>query len=171
MSAIAPHPSRLKVILAFATIYLVWGSTYYFIREALDGFPPFLLGGVRFMSAGLLMLAWCAVMGTDIRPKRDLGGASLVGVLLLFVGNGIVVWTEQSIPSSVVAIMIASAPLWFVLLDRAHWNVNFRSGSTLLGVLAGLAGVFLLFSEDLTGPVGQRRFFTGHDRAGAADHL
>ncbi|MFZ1686351.1 MAG: EamA family transporter [Flavobacteriales bacterium] len=142
-------PSRLKVYLAFAAIYLIWGSTYFFIREALDGFPPFMLGGLRFISASVLMLGWCAVTGVDVRPKGDLKNAAIVGVLLLLVGNGVVVWTEQTIPSSVVAIMIASAPLWFVLLDRPNWGINFRSPSTMLGVLAGFCGVLVLFGKEI----------------------
>ncbi|MBP6699243.1 MAG: EamA family transporter, partial [Flavobacteriales bacterium] len=72
-------PTRLKVYLAFAAIYLIWGSTYFFIREALDGFPPFMLGGLRFTSAAVLMLGWCAVTGVDIRPKGDLKNAAIVG--------------------------------------------------------------------------------------------
>jgi len=145
----ATTPTRLKVYLAFAAIYIIWGSTYFFIREALDGFPPFMLGALRFLVAGGLMLAWCAARGVSIRPKGDLRNVALIGFLLLFVGNGVVVWTEQTIPSSVVAIMIASAPLWFVLLDRPNWRANFRSASTMLGVLAGFIGVVLLFSEKI----------------------
>ena len=62
------EPSRLKVYLAFAAIYLIWGSTYFFIREALDGFPPFMLGGIRFLVAAVLMFAWCLATGVSIRP-------------------------------------------------------------------------------------------------------
>lgn len=142
-------PTRLKVYLAFAAIYLIWGSTYFFIREALDGFPPFMLGGLRFLVAALLMFAWCLVTGQSIRPGKDLRNAAITGILLCFVGNGAVVWVEQSIPSSVVAIVIAVAPLSFILLDKPQWRVNFRSFPTLLGVVAGFAGVLLLFSEKI----------------------
>ncbi len=143
-------PERWRVVLAFAAIYLIWGSTYYFIREALTGFPPMLLGGFRFATAGLLMLGWCALTGQDIRPGRALGLAALVGVLWLFVGNGVVVWVERTLPSSVVAILIAVAALSFVLLDRRLWSVNLRSPSGLLGVVGGFAGVWLLFSGRLS---------------------
>lgn len=146
----ASVPERWRVILAFAAIYLIWGSTYFFIREALTGFPPMLLGGLRFAIAGLLMLGWCAATGLDIRPGRALGSAALVGLLLLFVGNGVVVWVERTLPSSVVAILIAVAPLSFVLLDRPQWGVNLRSPSVLLGVVGGFAGVWLLFSGRLS---------------------
>jgi drug/metabolite transporter (DMT)-like permease len=149
MSA-AEEPSRLKIYLAFAAIYLIWGSTYFGIREALTGFPPFMLGGLRFAVASVLMFAWCIASGTRIIPGRDLWKSLLAGFLLLFVGNGAVVWAQQTIPSSVVAITIAVAPLSFTLLDKPQWGVNFRSPATLLGVLAGIVGVWLLFSERLS---------------------
>ncbi len=140
---------RYKVLLAFAAIYIIWGSTYFFIREALNGFPPMMLGGLRFVTAATLMLAWCLASGQRIAPGRDLRNATITGILLLFVGNGVVVWVEQSIPSSVVAIMIAVAPLAFVLLDKPQWSVNFRSWSVLLGIVAGFIGIWLLFSEKI----------------------
>lgn len=146
MESAAP---RSKVLLAFAAVYIIWGSTYFFIREALDGFPPMMLGGFRFVTAATLMLAWCLATGQRIAPGRDLRNAAITGVLLLFVGNGVVVWVEQTIPSSVVAIMIAVAPLAFVLLDKPQWSVNFRSWSVLLGVVAGFIGIWLLFSEKI----------------------
>ncbi len=140
---------RFKVVLAFAAVYIIWGSTYFFIREALDDFPPMMLGGLRFVTAATLMLTWCLVTGQNIAPGRDLRNAAITGFLLLFVGNGVVVWVEQTIPSSVVAIMIAVAPLSFVLLDKPQWSVNFRSWSVLLGIVAGFIGIWLLFSEKI----------------------
>lgn len=143
------EPSRLKVYLAFAAIYIIWGSTYFFIREALDGFPPFMLGGLRFLVAAIFMFAWCLATGVSVRPGKDLKNAVVTGFLLCFVGNGAVVWVEQSIASSVVAIVIAVAPLSFIVLDRPQWSVNFRSWNTLLGVVAGFGGVLLLFCEKI----------------------
>ncbi|MBL8002742.1 MAG: EamA family transporter [Flavobacteriales bacterium] len=142
-------PSRLRIYLAFAAIYLIWGSTYYFIQVALRGFPPFMLGGLRFLTAAAMLFGWSLATGVSIRPGRDLRTAIITGFLLCFVGNGAVVWVEQSIASSVVAIVISVAPLSFVVLDRPQWPVNFRSWNTLLGVVAGFAGVLLLFSEKL----------------------
>lgn len=143
------EPARLKVYLAFAAIYLIWGSTYFFIREALDGFPPFMLGGLRFLVAAGLLFAWCLATGVSIRPGKDLKNAAITGFLLCYVGNGAVVWVEQSIASSVVAIVIAVAPLSFIVLDRPQWSVNLKSWNTLLGVVAGFGGVLLLFSEKI----------------------
>ena len=142
-------PSRSKVYLAFAAIYIIWGSTYFFIREALDGFPPFMLGGIRFLVAAALMFTWCIATGVPIKPGGDLKNAAITGLLLCLIGNGAVVWVEQTIPSSVVAIVIAVAPLSFVVMDKPNWRVNFRSWSVLLGIVAGFAGVLLLFSEKI----------------------
>ncbi len=143
------QPSRLKVYLAFAAIYIIWGSTYFGIREALTGFPPFMLGGLRFAVASALMFAWCGVQRVPFAPDKHLWKVLIAGFLLLFAGNGAVVWAQQTIPSSVVAITIAVAPLVFTLLDKPQWKVNFRSPATLGGIVAGIIGVWLLFSERL----------------------
>ncbi len=144
------EPSRLKVYLAFAAIYIIWGSTYFGIREALTGFPPFMLGGVRFAVASVLMFGWCGVQRVPFLPPSGLWKVIVAGFLLLFAGNGAVVWAQQTIPSSVVAITIAVAPLVFTLLDKPQWKVNFRSPATLGGIVAGIIGVWLLFSERLS---------------------
>ena len=147
--ATTKHPSSLMVIAAFATVYIVWGSTYFFIQEALHGFPPQLLGILRFSIAGLLLMTWCVIKGEKIFVKKDMLNAAVVGLILLFVGNGIVIWVEQTIPSAMAAIMVSSAPLWFVLLDKQKWSVNFKSKRTITGLVLGFVGVVLLFSEPL----------------------
>jgi len=140
-------PSTLLVVLAFATVYVVWGSTYFFIQKALTGFPPFILGTFRFITAGLLMMAWCILKGEKVFKVTNIKPAIITGLLLLFVGNGVVIWVEQFLPSAMVAIMVSSSPLWFVLLDQPKWKENLHSKSTILGLIIGFAGVVLLFSE------------------------
>jgi len=142
--------SPLMVILAFAIVYLVWGSTYFFIQMAVKGFPPFILGAFRFILAGLLMAGWCIIKGEKLFAIRGIKHAAISGILLLFFGNGIIIWVEQSMPSAMVAITVSSAPLWFVLLDKPKWSENFRSKSIIAGMLIGLAGVILLFSEQIS---------------------
>ncbi len=149
--SVSNEPSNVKVYLAFAAIYIIWGSTYYGIREALTGFPPFMLGGLRFALASALMFAWCAISGVRLSAGTDQWKPLLAGFLLLFMGNGAVVWAQRSIPSSVAAITIAVAPLSFTLLDKPMWRSNFRNPATLIGILAGIVGVWLLFSERLSG--------------------
>ena len=140
-------PSTLLVAIAFATVYIVWGSTYFFIQKALVGFPPFFLGAFRFIVSGLLMMAWAVLQGEKVFSMAAIKPAIITGLLLLFVGNGVVIWVEQFLPSAMVAIMISSSPLWFVLLDKPKWQENFNNKSTIIGLVIGFAGVVLLFSE------------------------
>jgi drug/metabolite transporter (DMT)-like permease len=146
-------PSTLLVVLAFATVYIVWGSTYFFIQKALSSFPPFFLGALRFIAAAILMMAWCFFQGEKVFDARVAKPAIVSGLLLLFIGNGIVIWVEQFLPSGMVAIMVSSSPLWFVLLDKPKWNQNLSNKSTIIGLLIGFGGVALLFSQQLSSAV------------------
>jgi len=143
--------STLMVVLAYATVYIVWGSTYFFIQKALSGFPPFLLGSLRFIAAGLLMMGWCLIKGENIFDLSTLKSAAVSGLLLLFVSNGIVIWVEQFLPSAMVAIMVSTTPMWFILLDKPKWGENLGSRSTIIGLSIGFTGVIILFSERVIG--------------------
>lgn len=138
------------VIIAFATVYIVWGSTYYFIEVAVQGgIPPFLLGAFRFLIAGIIMMAWCIFKGEKIFVSKNIFHASISGILLLFGGIGSVIWIEQTLPGGMVAIMVSSQPIFFVLLDVPNWSSNFRSKAIITGLVIGFAGVILLFSSQL----------------------
>ncbi|MEO6453930.1 MAG: EamA family transporter [Ginsengibacter sp.] len=141
--------SPFMVILAFAVVYIVWGSTYFFIQRAEKGFPALILGAFRFIAAGVLMLGWSLLKKENLFVKKDIKNAIVCGILMLFIGNGVVIWVEQYLPSAVVAIMVSSAPVWFVLLDKPMWKQNFSSKSILAGLIIGFAGVILLFSEKI----------------------
>jgi drug/metabolite transporter (DMT)-like permease len=95
------------------------------------------------------MIAWCLVKGEKIFDRKIMKNALVTGLCLLFIGNGIVIWVEQTLPSAMAAIMVSSAPLWFVVLDKPKWKINFRSRRTVAGLLLGFAGVILLFGERL----------------------
>ncbi|MEZ0076597.1 EamA family transporter [Planotetraspora sp. GP83] len=132
----------IRVWLALAAVYIVWGSTYLGIRIAIESVPPLLSGGFRFVTAALV-LATVLVARKGATPYRmtvrEFGGAALVGVLLLAAGNGMVAVAEQHISSGLAALLVASVPLWLVMLrtvfrDRPH-------ALTLAGVLVGFAGV------------------------------
>jgi len=142
-----PAASPVLVIVAFAIVWVVWGSTYFFIQVAIHGFPPMLMGAVRFLTAGILMLIWCAIKGDKIWSRKDIITSGISGFLMLFIGMGIVIWTEQSLPSAMVAIMVSTNPIWFVALDKDNWKVNLKSKSTISGLILGFGGVFLLFGE------------------------
>jgi len=141
--------STAQVVLAFAILYIVWGSTYFFIQKALLGFPAFMLGAIRFLIAGLLMLGWCLLRKEKVWDVAAIKVAALTGILLLFVGNGAVIWVEQFMPSAMVAIVISSSPIWFIVLDKPKWGQNLRSKSTVAGLVIGFGGVILLFAEKI----------------------
>lgn len=137
------------VIFAYAMVYVVWGSTYFFIHKALSGFEPFMLGAIRFTIAGLMMLTWCHYKGHKIFNWNTAKNASVTGLLLLFVDTGIIIWVEQFLASGLVSIMAASAAIWFVVLDKPKWGENFRSLPILAGLFLGFMGVVMLFGDQL----------------------
>lgn len=137
----------LWIVVAFATVYIVWGSTYYFILVALKGFPPFLLGALRFIIAGILMLGWCVIKKEKIFIKEDVKRSAISGFFLLFMGTGAVIWVEQFLESAYVAILVSAAPIWFVLLDKRMWKENFTNKNIMAGLVIGFAGIILLFGE------------------------
>lgn len=139
----------ILVYAAFAIVYVVWGSTYFFIQKALAGFPPFLLGSFRFILAGLILISWCKIKGENITDRTSIKHAAISGLLMLGIGTGVVIWVEQFIPSGLVAIMVASAAIWFVVLDKQKWGENLKSKSTVSGLIVGFIGVIFLFGEQL----------------------
>ena len=139
------------VVTAFAIVYIVWGSTYFFIKMAVQGgLPPFLTGALRYTIAGLILMAWCIIKGEKIFVGRNILHAAVCGFLLLVIANGTVTWSEQTLPSAMVAIILSCPPIWIVLLDKKNWAVNFKSKSTIIGLdYWFLAGVLLLFGEQI----------------------
>lgn len=147
MPASQTKPTPALVALAFTTLYLVWGSTYFFIQIAVHEIPALLMGAIRFFAAGLLLLGWCAWNQERLFDWQQLKPALITGLLLLFVGNGAVIWAEKTMPSSLVAVFVSSAPLWFILIDFPKWKENLASTGTLVGLSIGFIGVILLFWE------------------------
>jgi len=139
--------SPVMVIIAFATVYLVWGSTYFFIQKAVLHIPPMIMGALRFLIAGFLLMGWSLLKGEQIGTWRQIKPAIITGLLLLLVGNGAVIWAEKTLPSSLVAVLVSSSPIWFVALDKPKWKENLTNRSTILGLIFGFIGVILLFSE------------------------
>src|ERR1700743_342402 len=143
------RPSLLLVIVAFAVVYIVWGSTYFFIEMGVKDFPPMLMGALRFLTAGIIMLVWCAFKGDKIWSRKTIISSGVSGLLMLFIGTGVLIWVERVIPSSIVAIMISANPIWFVVLDKANWRINLKDRTTISGIIIGFAGVLLLFGEEI----------------------
>jgi drug/metabolite transporter (DMT)-like permease len=143
---VSSSPSRTALLLGFATIYVVWGSTYLAIRFAIETLPPFLMAGMRFVVAGSVLLTWAWLRGDRGWTFRHWRAGLVVGGLLLLGGNGGVVWAEQRIASGLAALLVATVPLWVVVLDSLGVGGTRRrpKPAVLAGVAGGLAGVALL---------------------------
>lgn len=139
----------LGIIVAYFLIYVVWGSTYFFIGVALNDFPPFLLGALRFMMAGLILLGICYFRGERLFRKKLVVRSAISGVVLLFIDMAVVMLAQRYLTSSLVAIIASSTALWILLLDVRMWKFNFRNVSTLAGVAIGFGGVGMLYVEQL----------------------
>lgn len=140
------EPSKLLIILAFASLYLIWGSTYLGIMIAIKSIPPFFMVAARFLMAGILLFIWCLLQGEKLPTFKTLRTIALGGILMLFMGNGAVTWSEQYVPTGLAAIVVASVPLWFVLLDKKRWKYNFSNKFIIAGILVGFTGVLMLFA-------------------------
>lgn len=145
LTASYKEPSKALVIAAFAAVYILWGSTYLAIVIALEDIPPFLLVGFRFLIAGLLLYAWCILQGEPRPSLKSFGNMSVAGIIMLFVGTGSLIWAEQHIPPGLAAIIVATVPLWFVVLDKYQWKYHFSNKFIIIGLLIGFAGVITLF--------------------------
>ncbi|HTD66199.1 MAG TPA: EamA family transporter [Candidatus Limnocylindria bacterium] len=139
-------PPRTLVVLAFAAIYLVWGSTYLAIRVVVETLPPFLSAGVRFLIAGGLLFAFLRARGVAKPARLEWRNAIVTGVLLLVGGNGLVVWAEQSISSGFAALVVALAPAWFALLDWLRPRGVRPRLKTAVGIVVGFLGVLILMN-------------------------
>jgi drug/metabolite transporter (DMT)-like permease len=142
----APTASSASIWAALAVIYVVWGTTYLAIRVTNQTLPPLLAASLRFLIAGALLYAWSVRRGdrVDDRPgPRQWRAAAIVGVLLLFGGNGGVVWAERTIPSGIAALLIALVPLWIALIDGAVLRHRV-SPLTATGIAIGFGGAALL---------------------------
>jgi drug/metabolite transporter (DMT)-like permease len=137
-------PSRTQVILGFAAIYLIWGSTYLGIRYAVETIPPLLMMGVRHLSAGSLVYAWARRRGTPAPSLRQWGYALIAGALLFLGGHGSLAWAEQKVPSGLAALLCATLPLWTVLLGRLRGSEHHLGGRAWLGLALGFVGVVVL---------------------------
>jgi len=136
-------PTRTRVLLAFAAIYVIWGSTYLAIRFAIETLPPFLMAGTRFVIAGALLYAWSRARGAA-RPERiHWKTTAIVGGLLLLGGNGGVVWAEQRVPSGLAALLVAALPVWMATMEWARGGIRPTAG-VIGGLLLGLTGIGLL---------------------------
>jgi drug/metabolite transporter (DMT)-like permease len=142
----------LRLLAAFAAIYLIWGSTYLAIRFAVETLPPFLMAGARFSVAGLMMYGWARLRGAERPARAHWVTAAVIGTLMFVFGVGGVSWAEQYMPSGAAALLIAVGPLWIVLVDWLYFGGGRPGSRIMLGLLLGFCGVAVLVGpEELAG--------------------
>jgi drug/metabolite transporter (DMT)-like permease len=138
-----------RVLVAFACVYFIWGSTFLAIRIAIDTMPPLLMCAVRLLSAGLALVAWARVTGAAWPKGAELRNAALVGVLLPAIGNGSVTLGVTHVPSGLVALLVATIPLWMALFASFGRGAVRPSPRALAGLALGFAGIALLLGPAL----------------------
>ena len=140
---------RWKVLLAFAIIYLVWGSTFLAIRIGVHEVPPFLLAAMRFVVAGLVLCGWMLAKGERSPSGREWLSVSILAVLIFVVDYGLVFWAEQRVPSGVTAVMMATIPVFMALSEISILRTQKLTVGLTLALLIGIAGVAVLMSRSL----------------------
>ena len=146
-------PGRTVVILLMAAVYLFWGGTFLGMRIALETMPPFLMAGIRFSIAGWGLYAARRLMG-DPRPVlHEWRGAGIVGALLFLGGNGMVVWAEMTIPSSIASIIVATVPLWMAAIGYFA-RLSKPGVGGWIGVAVGFSGILVLVLGSGASPSG-----------------
>ncbi len=139
----SPAPAtKWQLIAGFLVIYLVWGSTYLAIHWGVETIPPFGMGAVRFLTAGMILYLWCRFTGVKKPTVAEWKASAVIGALLLFVGNGAVSWASQRVSSGLTSVLVATVPLWLVLCEL--WQGKRPDFIKVVGVLLGLGGVALL---------------------------
>lgn len=140
---------RVPIVLAFAAIYLIWGSTYLGIRYAVETIPPLLMMAIRHCTAGGLLYAWVRWRGNPAPTLRQWGYAAIAGALLFLGSHGSLAWAEQKVPSGLAALLSATLPLWTVLLARTGGSERKLGRRAWAGMLLGFAGVGVLIGPDV----------------------
>lgn len=135
---------KTKIAIAFAIVYVVWGSTYLAIRIGLESMPPLLMAGTRFAVAGLLLAIWCAWRKEPKADRHEIRNSALSGIFLVALGNGLVTIAETSVPSGIAALIVAVGPAFTLLIQWAGQERLRPSAMAIGGVVVGLAGVGLL---------------------------
>lgn len=138
-------PPKWQIYLAFAAVYIIWGSTYLAMKFAIETIPPLLMSAVRFVIAGSFLLAYCVLVKKMPLPTWSQVKAPVItGFLLIMVGNGGMAWAEQTVPSSVAALLVATTPLWFAAFGWLFYGDNRPNIFMISGLVLGMTGMVVL---------------------------
>jgi drug/metabolite transporter (DMT)-like permease len=149
--------SRAQITAAFASIYIIWGSTYLAIRYAIETIPPFIMGGTRFLVSGAVLYFWARHRGTPGPTKLHWRNAIIAGGFLLLGGNGAVIWAEQFVPSGLTALIVSILPFWLVIIEWVRAPRKRPSGAVLVGLVLGFIGIIVLVGPGNIGGQGDVR--------------
>lgn len=140
------QPAPALILLAFASTYLLWGTTYFAVLVGLQTLPPFVMGAFRFLLAGIILFIIILLKGEALW-KKGMYKNMLLGIIILSGGQGLLFWSEQYIPSGYTAILVSTLPLWYVLLDGGNRSIYFKNKIVLTGLVLGFFGILLLFER------------------------
>src|SRR5271157_5125294 len=146
----ASQPREWRVLLAFAIIYFVWGSTFLAIRVGVRDVPPFLLAGVRFFVAGVVLYGWMRVKGTPPPTFREWRAASILAVLIFVLDYGLLFWAEKRVPSGVAAVMMATIPAFMTISEILILRTQRLTPRLAVALLVGIGGVAVLVSRNVS---------------------
>ena len=149
--------SRAQIIAAFASIYIIWGSTYLAIRYAIETIPPFIMGGARFLVSGALLYLWARYRGAPTPTRLHWRNAIIAGGFLLLGGHGAVNWAEQFVPSGLTALLVSILPFWLVIIEWVRPLRRRPSGAVLVGLVLGFIGIVVLVGPGNVGGRGDVR--------------
>lgn len=138
------YSQKFLLLFAFASVYIIWGSTYLAVRFAVLSITPFLLSFFRFLTAGVILMIIARLSKSENPTKEEFKNAGIIGVLLLVVGNAGVIWAAQFTPSNITALIITIEPVWVVLLLWLKSKNNKPSLSSWIGIILGLLGIITL---------------------------
>jgi drug/metabolite transporter (DMT)-like permease len=141
------HPPAWKTLLAFGIIYFVWGSTFLAIRVGVREVPPFLLAGMRFLAAGVILYAWMRLKGDASPTSREWKAATLLAVLIFVFDYGLLFWAERRVPSGVAAVMMATIPVFMTLSEIVFLGTQRISIRLAVALVVGIGGVAVLVSH------------------------
>ena len=136
--------TKFRAYAAWILICIVWGTTYLAIRVCLETIPPFLMGGIRYVIAGALLAAGLAIRGERLPRPPAWTSLAILGFFMIGVGNGGVVWAEQTVTSGLTAVLVAMSPFWMVGIDAIVPPRVPLTGRRILGLLIGFAGIVML---------------------------
>jgi drug/metabolite transporter (DMT)-like permease len=145
----AESKETARAYAAWGAVCLFWGTTYLAIRIGVRTLPPALFAGIRFFVAGSVFLAYLRMRGVSLPGRRDLQHIAIVGILLLVIANGCVVWAEQWVPSGLAALIVATLPFWVSGIEAIWPSGNRLNALKILGIVIGFFGLVIFFAPEL----------------------